>query len=135
MRPLKSFRISRDPVVLWNLIAVLVMGAGRIFFHFGDEHQAWVDAVSVTLANFVAAWRVHDGQLPALAGLMKAVFALVIGLGVHLSPNVQVGVMTLVLFVGGMWVRSQVAPKGEPAPVAVAQPVVVAESRGGLPLR
>lgn len=118
-----SFRLARDPVVLMNLLAVLVMGLGRIFLHFGEEQQAWVDGASLALANFIAAMRVHDGQLPALVGVFKAILALAIGLGVHLSPNVQLGIMTLVAGLGALWVRSQVSPKGAPPPASLATPV------------
>jgi hypothetical protein len=119
-----DFRLLRDPVVMWNLLAVVAMGVGRVAWHFGDQQQAVLDGVSVALANFIAAARTHDGQLPALTGLFKAFFALVIGLGMHLNPNIQLGAMTLLTYVGSLWVRMQVAPVNQPTPAALAEPVV-----------
>jgi hypothetical protein len=127
------FRIKRDPVVLMNIIAGVVMGAIDIFVPLTHDQTSLVNAVVLGVANLVAATRVHDGQLVALTGLGKAVLATMLGFGLNLSVDLQVFIMSGVALAGSLWVRSQVAPVDAPTPAALAEPVVeVAASVGNV---
>jgi hypothetical protein len=117
-------RLKRDPVVLLNLFAAAVMAVSDWVLPLNVEQQGIVNAVALALANVIAAFRVHDGQLPALSGFAKAVLALTVGFGLKLNPDLQVTIMSAVAWLGSLWVRQQVAPKDAPTPPALAEPVV-----------
>jgi hypothetical protein len=117
-------KLKRDPVVLLNLFAAAVMAASDWVLPLNDAQQSVLNAAALALSNLVAATLVHDGQLPALSGLAKAVLALTVGFGLKLNPDLQVTIMSAVAWLGSLWVRTQVAPKGAPTPPALAEPVV-----------
>lgn len=59
-----------------------------------------------------------EKALPALIGVVKAVFALVIVLGVGLNPSLEVGIIMVISAVGAAFVRQNVvAPTARPAAV------------------
>lgn len=124
-------KLKRDPVVLANLFAMALMAVSDWLVPLSADNQAVLNAVVLGVANLIAATRVHDGQLPALTGLSKAVLALVAGLGLKLNPDLQVGLMSAISFFGMLWVRQQVAPKGAPTPAALAEPVVAVNEAVG----
>lgn len=106
---------GREPAVFFAMIGS-VLYAVSLFFNLSPDAQGWVNAVIVALAGFATAAFVSvDAALPALVGLLKAVFALVIGLKIQMPDYTQVAILTLVTAVGAFWVRTQVAAKVLPA--------------------
>ena len=111
---------GRDPVLILNLIAALVYGAGMIM-NLSVDTQGWINAIAVLVLNLIAAGFVRAEEwVPIVTGLFKALFALAISLGVSLSPEVQGAAMMIVTAVLAFIARSQVvAPidiNGRPVP-------------------
>lgn len=117
-------KLTRDPVLILNLVAALIAGVSSFLFPLTDDQQAVLNALAFTILNVVAAFTVHDGQVAAITGLFKAMLAVGIGFGLHLSPEKQAIVMTVVAAVGAFWVRTQVGSK-VPPPASTAVPVRV----------
>jgi hypothetical protein len=108
---------GREPAVFWGLVATLIQ-AVALLFPFTTEVQGTVNAVSLALAGFLTAAMVSvDSALPALVGLLKAVFALVLAFGVDLPDATQVGILAVVTAFGAFFVRQNVVAKVGPAPV------------------
>jgi hypothetical protein len=125
------FRISRDPVILLNLVAIIIMTVSDFIFHLTDSQQTWLNAAALAIANLIAAFRVHDGQVVALTGLAKAFIALAVGFGLHLNDHQQSTIMDLVAVASMFFLRTQVAPIGAPTPPALADPVVEVSAASG----
>lgn len=104
---------GREPAVAFAMVATLLQ-AVALFFQFTPEVQSLVNAALVALAGFATAATVSVEQaLPALVGVIKAVFAVVLGFGVHVPDTTQVAVLAVVTALGAFFVRQQVT-----APVA-----------------
>jgi hypothetical protein len=117
-----KFRLARDPVFYTNLVAALIMLVATFFFPLTADQQGLLNALAVTVAGAVSAWAVSDGQLALVVGLFKAIFAVAISFGLHMTPEQQLVLITLVQAVGVAFVRTQVgAPV--PPPASTASPV------------
>jgi NADH:ubiquinone oxidoreductase subunit K len=125
------FRLSRDPVILLNLVAVVIMTFSDFIFHLTDNQQTWLNGTALAVMNLIAAFRVHDGQVVALTGLAKACIALAVGFGLHLAVHQQATLMDLVAVAGMFFLRTQVAPINAPTPPALAEPVVEVSGTSG----
>ncbi len=113
---------GREPAVFWGLVATLLQ-AVALLFPLTVQTQGAVNAVTLALAGFLTATSVSvDAALPALIGLLKAVFALVLAFGVHLPDATQVGILAVVTAVGAFFVRQNVV-----ASVPASQPRHVRE--------
>lgn len=124
------FRLLRDPVWYTNLVAALVMLFSTFFIPLTIDQQGGVNAVALALAGIWSAWKVSDGQLALVVGLFKALIAVGISFGLHLTDVQQLVIMTVVTAVGSGFVRTQVgAPV--PPPASTANPVTPV---GGPPL-
>lgn len=126
----RSFRLLRDPVWYTNLVAALVMLVSTFFVPLTIDQQGALNAVALAVAGIVSAWKVSDGQLALVVGLFKAIIAVAISFGLHLTDVQQLVIMTVVTAVGSGFVRTQVgAPI--PPPASTANPVTPV---GGAPL-
>lgn len=106
--------LGREPAVLWALVATLLQSA-LLLFPLAVEVQGAANAAILALAGFATAAAVSvDAALPALTGLLKAVFALVISLGLHLPDTTQVGILAVVTALGAFFVRQNVTAKVAP---------------------
>ncbi len=112
-----SFKLSRDPALYLFLVATAVKLFSAFVLHVSDNTQAAVNAVAVAVAAaIVAAVVKHDGQVAAILGVVQALLALAIGLGLHLSADNQALIMTFLGAVAAAFVRTQVvAPTAGPA--------------------
>ena len=118
-----KFRLARDPAVYTALVAALVMLVSTFVWNLSDTQQGTVNGLAVAIAGAWAAWKVSDGQLPLLLGILKAILAVGISFGLHLDDGKQLVIMTLAAAIGAMFVRTQVgAPV--PPPASTAQPVL-----------
>jgi len=112
---------NRDPVLTLNLIAALIYAAGLIFANLTVEVQGWLNAIAVLVVNLIAAGLVRAEEwVPIVTGLFKAMIALVIALGLNLSPETQTAIMFIVTAALAFLARTQVvAPvdvNGRPVP-------------------
>lgn len=105
---------GREPAVFWGLVAVLIQSLA-LLLPISAQVQGAINAGSLALAGFLTAAMVSvDAALPALVGLLKAVFALVLAFGVHLPEPTQVGILAVVTALGAFFVRQQVVAKVGP---------------------
>jgi hypothetical protein len=106
--------LGREPAVFWAMVAA-VLQALSLFLPLSETQQGLVNAVVVAAAGFATAAMVAvDQALPALTGLIKAVFALLLGIGLQVDPHLQVAVMALVTALGAFLVRPNVTPRLTP---------------------
>lgn len=107
--------LGREPAVFWALVATLIQ-AVALFFPLSVQAQGTVNAATLALAGFLTASMVSvDAALPALIGLLKAVFALVLAFGVNLPDTTQVGILAVVTAFGAFFLRQNVTAKVGPA--------------------
>jgi hypothetical protein len=102
---------GREPAVFWGLVATLLQ-AIALLLPLTETAQGALNAATLALAGFLTAAMVSvDAALPALVGLLKAVFALVLAFGVHLPEATQVGILAIVTAFGAFFVRQNVTAK------------------------
>jgi hypothetical protein len=102
---------GREPAVFWNMVATFVM-AVLLLFPVDEHLHGLLNAAALAAAGFATAAMVSvDVALPALTGLIKAVFAVVIAFGMNIPESTQVGILAIVAAAGAFFVRQQVVPK------------------------
>jgi hypothetical protein len=102
---------GREPAVFWGLVATLLQ-AVALLLPLTTETQGAVNAATLALAGFLTAAMVSvDAALPALVGLMKALFAVLLALGTNVPESTQVGILALVTALGAFFVRQNVESK------------------------
>lgn len=100
---------GRDPVLIMALISSTIAVLSSFLLHLSDEQQGVLNACAVALFGFIAAAMLaRDKAVPALVGLFKAVIAVAVAFGLHLTPEAQGLVLTLVAAAGALLVRPQV---------------------------
>lgn len=100
--------LGREPAVFFALVAAAIQLLSVTVTHWDPETQGVINAVVVALAGFLTAWKVAtETAFAALAGLIKAVFALMLAFGLHVDSPTQTAVMVLVTAIGAWVVRSQ----------------------------
>lgn len=105
---------GREPAVFFAMLATLLQGA-TLFFNLAPDVQGYVNAVLLAGAGFATAATVSvEKALPALVGLIKAGFALVLALGIQLPDTTQVAVLTVVTALGAFFVRQNVVAPVSP---------------------
>lgn len=107
--------LGREPAVFWAMTATLLQ-ALLLLFPLSDDVHGAANAVILAVAGFATAAMVSvDAALPALTGLIKAVFALVLAFGISLPDTTQVGILAVVTALGAFFVRQNVTAKVGPA--------------------
>jgi hypothetical protein len=102
---------GREPAVFWGLVATLLQSIA-LLFSFDEPAQGAINAVTLALAGFLTAAMVSvDAALPALIGLLKALFALLLAFGTAVPESTQVGILAVVTALGAFFVRQQVTAK------------------------
>lgn len=123
MASTSKFRLARDPAIYTALVAALVMAVSTFIWNLTPEMQGSINGLAVIVAGAWASWKVSDGQLPLLLGILKGILAVGLAFGLHLDDGKQLVIMTLAAAIGAMFVRTQVgAPV--PPPASTAQPVL-----------
>ena len=98
--------LGREPAVFFALIAAAIQLLSVTVTHWDPETQGVINAVVVALAGFFTALSLAtEKAFAALAGLIKAVFALMLAFGLHVDAPTQTAVMVLVTAVGAFIVR------------------------------
>lgn len=102
---------GREPAVFWAMAATLIQ-ALLLLAPWDDQLHGVANAVVLAAAGFATAAMVSvDAALPALAGLIKAIFALVLAFGIDVPANLQVGILAIVAAAGAFLVRQNVTAK------------------------
>jgi len=115
---------GRDPVWYTNLFAVVVMGVASFGFHLTADQQGTLNAVALAVAGVIIAVQIRsDNGLAMAVQLMKALLALGLSFGLHLTPDQQFVLVSLVTAVGSGFLRTQVVA---PVPKTVDSRVVAA---------
>lgn len=111
---------GRDPVLIMAFISSAIAVLSSIWLHLSIEQQGVLNAAVVALFGFIAAVMLSaDKAVPAIVGLIKAVVAVAIAFGLHLSPEVQGLIIALVAAGAALLVRPQVTasvPEGTVRP-------------------
>lgn len=100
-----------EPVMTAGFVATLLIALSA-FLGLTTELQALLDAVVLAAAGVYSAWRLEArSALPLLSGLAKAAIALLVGLGIHVAPNIQAGIFATLAALSALYVQSQVVAK------------------------
>jgi microsomal dipeptidase-like Zn-dependent dipeptidase len=104
MKPLLI--LGREPAALLALFAVAV----KLFsaFVIDEQTQAWVNAAAAAGMGVFIAWATKDGVVAAILGLVQAVIALAVGLGLDWDVATQAVVLSFVSLALGAYDRTQV---------------------------
>lgn len=113
---------GREPAAWIGLIEasfamIVVLG----WVHWSNEQVGLVMAVVVTGFGVLTAYLTQDTMLGFIVGFVKAVFALGVGFGFHLSPELTAASIGFVTVLVGFFQRTQTSPAvspgfGSPAP-------------------
>jgi hypothetical protein len=102
-----TIKLSRDPAVVVEALVASGLGV-LLLFGLPDNVEPYYSAVILAVGGLLtAAWVKKEKVLPAVVGFIKAVFALVVGLGVAVDPNVEVGVIMVISALATFFVRTQ----------------------------
>lgn len=102
---------GREPAVFWSLVAGLVLALLQLI-PMPTAVNGALNAVTLAAAGLVTAAMVAtDKVLPALVGLIQAVFALFLALGTPVAETTQTGILALVAAGAAFFVRGQVDAK------------------------
>lgn len=108
---------GREPAVFVEMLVAVALGV-LLTMPFEPTVLGYANAVVVAAGGFATAALVSaEKALPALVGLIKAAFALVLGLGVALPVNLETGIIAVVSAIGACYIRQQVVA---PVPMKVA---------------
>lgn len=111
----------REPA-LWIALAVTVVQLAVSFIPgLSSPLQGLINAVAVAAAGFaVSALVKREGQVPAAVGLVQALIALLVGMGLDVTSTQQALILAVANAVGALFVRTQVQAKidefGRPRP-------------------
>lgn len=101
---------GRDPVVFSNLVAVFIALVSSFVFHWDSAVQGVVNAAALAVAAVVVWWKVsYEKGLAALVGASKALMALALAFGAHLTGEQQSTLLAFVAMAVAFWLRGQVS--------------------------
>lgn len=102
--------LGRDPAVFFALVASFIQFFSSLALPLTTDQQGALNAVVVLVTSGLLAWKVsHEGGLAWLAGIAKALFALALAFGAHLSPEIQSSALVFINMAVAFWVRGQVS--------------------------
>jgi hypothetical protein len=110
---------GREPAVFFETLVAIALGV-LVTLNLAEPVHAAVSAAVVALGGFATAAAVSaERALPALVGVIKAVFAAAIVLGANLDPTLETGIVLIVTAAGAFFVRQNVvAPTPPPGELA-----------------
>lgn len=100
---------GRDPALILAAVGIAVKLAVALGWNASADVQTAVNAIAAAAVGLIVAFLVRDGQVPAVLGLVQAGIALLLGLGFHLSGDLQAGIMSGVAIVLAIATRTQVS--------------------------
>lgn len=99
---------GREPAMFVEMLVAVVLGV-LLTLQLDPTVLGYANAAAVAVGGFVTAALVSaEKALPALVGVIKAVVALLLGLGVALPINLETGIIAIVSALGAFYIRSQV---------------------------
>lgn len=118
-------RFQRDPVILVQMLIIpILMSIVLLFassFGWPETTVGVVNALLLAAGGAVAAFGVSvDAGLPLVAGIVKALLAVLLAFGLHINEVQQVVVLTIVSVIISYLTRGQVTAKEQPAVVVPA---------------
>jgi hypothetical protein len=99
---------GRDPAAFVEMIQQVILGLVLALSLRQDLSNAWSAAVLAVGGLIVAAWVVKEKLLVALVAAIRAVFALVVTLGLDLNPTVETGLIMAASAAVTFWLRGKV---------------------------
>lgn len=109
MKPKKI--LGREPAVFFALVAGILLALIK-FIPFTPEVSGALNAAVLAAAGFATAATVAaDKVLPALVGLVQAVFAVFLAYGSPVPESTQTGILALIAAAGAFFVRQNVVAK------------------------
>jgi hypothetical protein len=109
---------GREPAVFVETLVAVVLGV-LVTLNLDQPIHGAAAAATVAIGGFATAALVRaESTLPALVGAIKAVFALVVTLGVDWDPTLETGVVLVVSALGAFFVRQNVVA---PVPASFTQ--------------
>lgn len=111
---------GREPALVMAFISSLIAVFSSFVLPLTDEQQGVLNACVVALFGFIAAALLErDKLVPAVTGLIKAVLAIALAFGLHMTPEHQGLIMAAVALGAALLVRPQVTasvPEGTVSP-------------------
>lgn len=99
---------GREPAAVVEMFVAMALGV-VVILHPSDVVTAAANAAVVAVGGLVTAALVKsEGTLAALVGAIKAVFALLVVLGMHLDPTLETGIVMIVSALATAFVRQNV---------------------------
>jgi hypothetical protein len=107
---------GREPAVFFEMLVAIMLGV-LVTLRLDEPVHGAATAATVAIGGFLtAAFVSAERALPMLIGAIKAVFALVVTLGVDWDPTLETGVVLVVSALGAFFVRQNVvAPVSAPS--------------------
>jgi microsomal dipeptidase-like Zn-dependent dipeptidase len=106
MKPIVLF--GREPAAWLALFAVAVKMFSAFVIEVDEDTQAYVNAAAAAGMGVFIAWATKDGVVAAILGLVQAVIALAVGLGLDWDVATQAVVLSFVSLALGAYDRTQV---------------------------
>jgi hypothetical protein len=101
---------GREPAVFFGLLASVILALLH-FLAVPEPAVGALNAVVLAAAGFATAATVSaERALPALTGLVQAVFAVFLAYGTPVPDNTQTGILALIAAVASFFVRQNVHP-------------------------
>jgi len=113
-------KLNRDPVWYTNLVAVIIMAVSAFGLDLTLGQQGALNATALAVAAIIQAIKVGEGHLALVVGLFQALIALGLAFGLHLSPDQQLVIMSLVTAIASGFLRTQVVAPLPPEPADAA---------------
>lgn len=106
---------GREPAAWIGLIeATIAMIVVLGWVTWTNEQVGLIMAVVVTAFGILTAYLTHDTMLGFIVGFVKALFALGVGFGFHLSPELTAASIGFVTVLVGFFQRTQTSPAAVP---------------------
>lgn len=103
--------LGREPAVFWSLVAGVLLALLQLI-KMPTEVNGALNALVLAAAGVATAIAVaSDKVLPALVGLVQAMFALFLSLGTPVPETTQTGILALLAAVAAFFVRFSVDAK------------------------
>lgn len=99
---------GRDPALLYTLVSSIIM-LGSLTVGLTDGQQGALNGAVLFLGGLWLSWKVsHEKAVAALSGAAKAVFAVILAFGGHITSGTQVVVMSAVSAAVSFWLYGKV---------------------------
>lgn len=100
---------GRDPQWWTGLAAAIIIGISTFIWPLTADQQGVLNAVVLAVMALIVAIAARSGtSLALVVNLFKALIAVSISFGLHLPPEAQAAIMTLVIAIGSGFLRTQI---------------------------